>query len=183
MVMKTNFPILICSSVFLAFTCCDNGGPIETGSCTDGLQNQDETGIDCGGSKCVECFDCFSNYCEILSGSTPPGIETSKKWKCTELDGKSTEDLDCAGDVGCEIYLAIRLKFMSKGGAEFTGTEGGPDKGRWSFDDPDNPDNITILINDPESEYYPQEVFHLVSIEADQFVTDRFGKTAKFEPY
>lgn len=30
----------------------------ETASCTDGIQNGTETGIDCGGSSCIPCFDC-----------------------------------------------------------------------------------------------------------------------------
>ena len=42
-------------------------------SCTDGIKNQDETDIDCGGSKCPTCgntkscnqaSDCTSGYCD-----------------------------------------------------------------------------------------------------------------------
>lgn len=35
----------------------DNGNVIEQISCSDGIQNGDETGIDCGGSACEPCID------------------------------------------------------------------------------------------------------------------------------
>lgn len=33
----------------------DNGGGGDTPSCDDGIQNGDETGVDCGGSQCLPC--------------------------------------------------------------------------------------------------------------------------------
>ncbi len=54
---------------------CSQGGTgtfCSTASCTDGIKNQDETDIDCGGTKCSKCSngkacvinsDCSSNQC------------------------------------------------------------------------------------------------------------------------
>lgn len=33
----------------------DNGNVIEQETCDDGIQNQDETGVDCGGTNCAPC--------------------------------------------------------------------------------------------------------------------------------
>lgn len=54
---------------------CDGGACRET--CSDGIQNQDEEGIDCGGSCPAQCFDCFHLYCGGVpyecSGQLIPG--------------------------------------------------------------------------------------------------------------
>ena len=34
---------------------CGGGSGVNCPSCSDGIQNRDETGIDCGGSECAEC--------------------------------------------------------------------------------------------------------------------------------
>lgn len=39
----------------LAITSCKKDDPV---TCTDGIQNGDETGIDCGGSECAACPTC-----------------------------------------------------------------------------------------------------------------------------
>src|SRR5690554_4068546 len=53
------FLLLICLSVF--FVQCYNeddfGTPIFQERCSDGIQNGDETGIDCGGSECEPCSE------------------------------------------------------------------------------------------------------------------------------
>lgn len=41
---------------------CPDGCPISAGTCDDGFQNQDETGIDCGGTICSACADVCSQY-------------------------------------------------------------------------------------------------------------------------
>lgn len=40
----------------------DNGNVIDQISCDDGMQNGDETGIDCGGSTCTPCVDGGLNF-------------------------------------------------------------------------------------------------------------------------
>jgi hypothetical protein len=184
LIMKVYLTILIILSVCLITMTCDNGdGPEpENPTCTDGEQNGDETGIDCGGS-CVECFDCFSDYCVYLSGSTPPGEVTLKKWKCTELDGVSIEEIEnCEQDLGCKIIEAVRLEIQSKGKATLTGLDG-KESGKWSFDDPENPTLLIIIYDNPEGVYGEQELIGLESVSENEFVADWFGKTAKFEPY
>jgi hypothetical protein len=170
-------PILILSA-------CPNGGEDpKPETCSDGIQNQDETGIDCGGSKCVECFDCFSDYCVFLAGSTPPGEEKSKKWKCTELDGVPIEDIDnCDENLGCSIYKAARLEIKSKGKATYTGIEG-PESGRWNFDDPDNPKQLIIKYDNPDGLYGIQDIIGLKSISENEFLTEWLGMNGKFETY
>jgi hypothetical protein len=183
--MRVYLKISIILFLFLAVMSCDNGDDPgeEVPTCTDGEQNGDETGIDCGGSKCLECFDCFSNYCIYLSGSTPPGESTTKKWKCTELDGVSIDDIDnCEQDLGCAIIKAARLEIQSKGRATFSGLDG-TESGKWSFDNPDDPTILIIKYDNPEGVYGEQELIGLVSVSENEFVTDWFGKTSKFEPY
>ncbi|KGE86779.1 hypothetical protein IX84_19245, partial [Phaeodactylibacter xiamenensis] len=34
-------------------------------TCTDGIQNGDETGVDCGGSNCPPCAPDFTDYCQL----------------------------------------------------------------------------------------------------------------------
>ncbi len=41
----------------------------ETVSCTDGIQNGDEAGIDCSGTFCQPCFDCQVNNTNLTSNS------------------------------------------------------------------------------------------------------------------
>src|SRR5210317_1580628 len=56
-ILKTIF-IAFCTS--LLFVQCvdddDNGNVIEQINCNDGIQNGDETGVDCGGTACTPCL-------------------------------------------------------------------------------------------------------------------------------
>lgn len=183
--MKANILILLLTPfLILTIYSCNGDEPGSEATCTDEKQNGDETGIDCGGSTCVECFDCFSDYCEFLTGSTPPGVETSKKWKCTELDGVPIDEIaDCDQDLGCQINKAVRIELKSKGGAILTGLDG-PESGRWSFDDPENPTALIITYDNPEGPYGVQEFIGLTSVSENEFITNNFyGKNGKFEPF
>jgi len=174
---------IIISFMTVVLTACPPEPPPPPETCTDEIQNQDETGIDCGGSKCVECFDCFSDYCVYLSGSTPPGEQTSIKWKCTIYNGEPIDKIDCNGDLGCEIYKSIRLKFFSKGRAEFTGNEGGPVNGKWEFNDPEDPGLITIVFDVPSPDYGEQELLSFSSLSENELILTKLGQEGKFEPY
>jgi hypothetical protein len=63
--MKTNSPFAILCLFFFLVSCSktiDN-----TGTCSDGIQNQDEQGVDCGGpcgNPCVSCGDGIRNQGE-----------------------------------------------------------------------------------------------------------------------
>ena len=55
----------ILSATIMADTCDDAGNErsasrmVSFGSCTDGVRNRDETGIDCGGRYCPVCLSCW----------------------------------------------------------------------------------------------------------------------------
>lgn len=55
----------------------DNGNVIEQATCTDGIQNGDEEGVDCGGS-CTSCFDGldFSGTFRQEDIAGRPGVNT-----------------------------------------------------------------------------------------------------------
>lgn len=85
-------------------------------SCSNGLQDGDETDIDCGGvcdscawgQGCSQDDDCASNMCNPATSSTSAsGVCTS----CNNgiVDGTET-DVDCGGDCdkGCNIGLGCR---------------------------------------------------------------------------
>lgn len=70
------------SFIFISFlvTACqdddDNGNAIYQDQCSDGIQNGDETGIDCGGSKCPPCeiADLFEGEYIQVDQMGRPGI-------------------------------------------------------------------------------------------------------------
>jgi hypothetical protein len=69
----------ICAS--LLFVQCDdddNGNVIEQATCDDGLQNGDETGVDCGGTACEPCVEelDFSGTYTQEDHMGRPGINT-----------------------------------------------------------------------------------------------------------
>lgn len=69
--MKNILLLVMAASLFIVS--CSKDDTV-TGACTDGIQNQSETGVDCGGpcAACVVCVTCVSNiqgsnnitYCE-----------------------------------------------------------------------------------------------------------------------
>jgi hypothetical protein len=76
-----------------------------SGSCSDGIKNNDETDIDCGGSTtCADCAngktclvnaDCLSNLC---SG----GVCTAPAASCTDgIKNQNETDVDCGGSTVC----------------------------------------------------------------------------------
>ena len=83
---------------------CDNGGS-DAASCNDGIQNGDETGVDCGGS----CEDaCTANDCESDADCNKGYICknevcTKKPGSASCADGKKNgdeTDVDCGGSCG-----------------------------------------------------------------------------------
>jgi len=78
----------------------DIGGSCTTSSCTDGVQNGDETGLDCGGScpACPTCFDGIQNGTEtgIDCGGTCQLVCTPTCNDCIQ-NGNET-GIDCGGD-------------------------------------------------------------------------------------
>ena len=52
--MKRLLTLVLVAASFLAITSCEDD-PAIIATCSDGIQNGDETGIDCGGSSCQPC--------------------------------------------------------------------------------------------------------------------------------
>ncbi len=74
-------------------------GPVDDGTCRDGVQNQDETDLDCGGLECPPCAS--GSHC-VLQSDCSEGVCTDGECRlptCTDevLNGTET-DLDC-GDI------------------------------------------------------------------------------------
>ena len=88
---------------------CGGGGPLTCQpSCTDGIQNQGETAIDCGGPNCGGCedglacsdaSDCLGGICDTPLCTTPPNCQwiIDNGWSAT--DGTFMIDPDGAGGV------------------------------------------------------------------------------------
>src|SRR5690606_29395605 len=86
---------------------CSSGA----GTCTDGAQNQDETDVDCGGTRCDACAlgggcaraaDCDSRNCDTVSMTcVTPDTPT-----CTDgVRNQDETDVDCGGATcdGCGV--------------------------------------------------------------------------------
>ena len=52
---KQIFALMIMAATFSLVVSCGSDDPVQTASCSDGIQNGDETGVDCGGSSCKPC--------------------------------------------------------------------------------------------------------------------------------
>ncbi|WP_408039138.1 hypothetical protein, partial [Tenacibaculum amylolyticum] len=49
------FSLMIMAATLAFVVSCGDDDPVRSASCTDGIQNGDETGVDCGGSSCQPC--------------------------------------------------------------------------------------------------------------------------------
>ena len=87
-----------CDSAYCSKGVC--GTPPPTATCSDGVKNQDETDVDCGGSKCGKCAsgrscavdgDCMTNT-SCMSGKCQVDASCSDRVK----SGQET-DVDCGG--------------------------------------------------------------------------------------
>ncbi|MBD3638289.1 MAG: proprotein convertase P-domain-containing protein, partial [Crocinitomicaceae bacterium] len=67
-------------------------------SCTDGIQNGNETGIDCGGPDCVACPNCFNGIQDGNETGIDCGPSCPQPCHCSDgiLNGDET-DVDCGG--------------------------------------------------------------------------------------
>jgi len=88
--------------VDLGYTGCINGAcngtPIPEESCSDNIENQDETDVDCGGScpacengdNCNEDSDCESSYCNPNNICATPSCDDNTQ-------NRDEEGIDCGG--------------------------------------------------------------------------------------
>ena len=131
--MKKNV-ILFIGICLLAFLGCDQTEPDPDHTCTDGIMNGNETGVDCGGD-CQPCFDCTTTFCFFLSGGLSNEPTQNKKWECINMDDNAT------------------LHFYSSGVA-FEAVAGESASGTWVFDNPGQPAFINITYNS-KPDYWP----------------------------
>nr|MBX2871243.1 zinc metalloprotease [Saprospiraceae bacterium] len=74
---------------------CDQGAPA---SCDDGLQNGDETGVDCGGSDCVACPTCDDGIQNGQETDIDCGGNCSVCPTCDDgIKNGDEEGVDCGG--------------------------------------------------------------------------------------
>lgn len=107
--------ILLASPVFILTSCGDDDTVAET--CTDGIQNGDETGIDCGGSSCEACPTCddgIQNGDETgvdCGGATCEACPT-----CDDgIQNGDEEGIDCGGSE-CDACLeGLQGEWQSSG--------------------------------------------------------------------
>ena len=108
----------ICTS--LLFVQCvdddDNGNVIDEATCTDGIQNGDEEGVDCGGSACEPCINGidFSGVYVQEDIMGRPGINTvfsvtstiKNRFNVSEVTGRANGD----GDLNFQPLFEERLE-------------------------------------------------------------------------
>lgn len=80
------------------------------GTCSDGIKNQDETGIDCGGDICVQCgpgggclepADCNSSVCLAMVCQSPTCTDGKKNGAETDVDCGGPTCGDCTIGKAC----------------------------------------------------------------------------------
>ncbi len=96
-----------------------SSGEVAIPSCNDGLVNQDETDVDCGGASCVSCtlglhclidFDCLSTWCsgevctqpDCLADADCDAFDEPCKDATCDIDAKSCVVEPLADGLACE---------------------------------------------------------------------------------
>jgi hypothetical protein len=99
----------------------DCGGPcVPCASCEDGIQNQDEEGIDCGGTFCEPCATCEDG----IQNQDEEGIDCGGTFcipceSCTDgVQNQGEEGIDCGGPCGacpeCETPTNLGFERFGK---------------------------------------------------------------------
>jgi hypothetical protein len=94
-----------------------SGAPPGDPTCNDGVRDQDETGVDCGGRVCSPCDCVFGPFHDVVQVE---GLGSDDRWgPMLSADGKSLYfSVQAAGDE--QIYRAVR---SSGAGIVFSGYE------------------------------------------------------------
>src|SRR5690606_23685710 len=84
---------------------CGSDGRCEAapGTCADGVENQDETDVDCGGTTCDPCGigQRCSGGSDCTTGNCDSGTCAAVSASCTDGVQNGTEtDVDCGGSCG-----------------------------------------------------------------------------------
>ena len=119
----------------------------EQPTCFDGLQNGDETGIDCGGICLDAYFDCLSEFCRFISGRTSledQGMgRSSIRWKVSLING----EIPVSDGGEKDIWMSRKYTFYSDGDWMVMDMIVGTVTGRWQFDNPESPSQIVIFYD------------------------------------
>lgn len=83
---------------------CNPNGLCSYPTCSDNIQNQGESQVDCGGMNCPQCGVCFSDNDCSLDGSA---ICDRTTYECTVQD--CTTDADCSFYESCYINMGTCL--------------------------------------------------------------------------
>ena len=129
--------------------------------CSDGIQNGNEVGIDCGGD-CDKCFNCFTDNCVMLSGAISAELRMNKKW------------ISLSNDWAFNFYNT---------GTVFEDWRGGSANGTWSFDDPNSPTKLIINHENVPPVWAHNGEIPIISIAIDTLILqDRNAVKRKFVP-
>lgn len=134
---------------------CENGNTEPDPTCSDGIKNGNETGIDCGGD-CDPCFECLTINCSLLSGATSDQTKTSIKWKSVLSGGDGTIPDDGSW----------KFTFYSDGTA-IENDMGVSAVGTWAFDDPVDPEEVVVTYNSPPDGWGDYGAFPLLRLDED----------------
>ena len=103
----TATPPQMCNTAKDCATGVCTSGTCANASCSDGIKNQKETDVDCGGScmscplgrACVKASDCTSKFCKASTCQIAVSCNDLKKADATLTDGVFTIDTDGAGPI------------------------------------------------------------------------------------
>lgn len=129
--MKKHFSVIIFILSLILFSSCQKNSTssASSGTCSDGILNQDETAIDCGGkcSKCVTCSDGIQNQGETGIDCGGPCANTCPiKYPEFGANGRnllyvdtttkliSNEQSSVSYCLKCELPQGTRLKVVLK---------------------------------------------------------------------
>lgn len=70
--------------------------------CTNGVQDTDETGVDCGGSDCGTCRTCPANG---QNNTCSPSCRCASGWGDCDANGECESGLVCGGSLGAQFGM------------------------------------------------------------------------------
>jgi hypothetical protein len=97
-------------------------GELSCPSCTDGIQNGNETGVDCGGPTCVACPNCFNGIQDGNETGIDCGPSCAQPCHCSDgILNFDEEDIDCGGScLPCPEPCSLDLSWVVDGTGSVT---------------------------------------------------------------
>jgi len=129
---------IVTGVLLILTTACPEDDPEPEPTCVDGIQNGNETGVDCGGD-CPPCFDCLTNYCALLTGATSSEPRSNIKWILIQYGENPPTG-------------SFYLNFYSTG-TYYISDLGQTANGHWNFNEPANPTSLTMILSNPPLDF------------------------------